>query len=98
MRQHRRQVLREVTDVSGQHNLTLCIQGDFGPGYRVYFSRRGETVYLLLAGRDKSTQAADIKRAQKMLSELNGVIGKITYSHSRARPCDCRAITFKSGL
>jgi putative addiction module killer protein len=43
---------------------------DFGPGYRVYFSRQGETVYLLLAGGDKSTQTADIKRAQKMLREL----------------------------
>jgi putative addiction module killer protein len=43
---------------------------DFGPGYRVYFGRRGETVYLLLAGGDKSTQAADINRAQRMLREL----------------------------
>jgi putative addiction module killer protein len=32
-----------------------------GPGYRVYYVRKGETVYLLLAGGDKSTQRRDIK-------------------------------------
>ena len=36
---------------------------DVGPGYRVYFMRRGETVYLLLVGGDKSTQAMDVRRA-----------------------------------
>jgi putative addiction module killer protein len=30
----------------------------YGPGYRMYFSRRGEIVYLLLIGGDKSTQKA----------------------------------------
>ena len=39
---------------------------DIGPGYRVYFTRRGETVYLLLVGGDKSTQAMDVRRAQRM--------------------------------
>ena len=38
---------------------------DYGPGYRVYFVRRGETVIVLLGGGDKSTQAADIRAAQK---------------------------------
>lgn len=36
---------------------------DVGPGYRVYFIRRGSTTYLLLAGGDKSTQSKDIARA-----------------------------------
>jgi putative addiction module killer protein len=35
----------------------------YGPGYRVYYARRGETVYLLLSGGDKSTQTRDIKKA-----------------------------------
>src|SRR5690242_11586472 len=43
-----------------------------GPGYRVYFVRRGETVYLLLAGGDKSSQAKDIERALHMARELEG--------------------------
>ncbi|MDP2751628.1 MAG: type II toxin-antitoxin system RelE/ParE family toxin [Rhodocyclaceae bacterium] len=38
----------------------------FGPGYRVYFTRRGEVVYLLLLGGDKSTQKRDIQRAKEM--------------------------------
>src|SRR5271170_7547495 len=34
---------------------------DFGPGYRVYYARAGETMYLLLCGGDKGSHAADIK-------------------------------------
>ena len=41
-----------------------------GPGYRVYFTRRGEVVYLLLVGGDKSTQKRDIKRALEMARAL----------------------------
>lgn len=42
----------------------------FGPGYRVYFTRRGTFIYVLLIGGDKSTQKRDIKRALKMAREL----------------------------
>ena len=42
---------------------------DHGPGYRLYFTRRGLTVVLLLCGGDKKTQAADIRRAQAMAKE-----------------------------
>ena len=42
----------------------------FGPGYRVYFTRRGTFIYVLLIGGNKSTQRRDIKRAQKMAREL----------------------------
>lgn len=43
---------------------------DQGPGYRLYFTRRGLELVILLCGGDKRTQAADIKRAQKMAAEL----------------------------
>ena len=36
---------------------------DFGPGYRVYYTQRGERLLLLLAGGEKSTQQKDIERA-----------------------------------
>jgi len=36
---------------------------DHGPGYRVYFTRRGPLLILLLCGGDKRTQDADIERA-----------------------------------
>jgi putative addiction module killer protein len=42
-----------------------------GPGYRVYFTRRAEVVYLLLLGGDKSSQKRDIKRAIKMALALD---------------------------
>jgi putative addiction module killer protein len=39
---------------------------DYGPGYRVYFVRRGDKLIVLLAGGDKSTQARDISTALKL--------------------------------
>ena len=35
----------------------------YGPGYRVYLKRRGQTLVILLAGGDKSSQSRDIERA-----------------------------------
>ncbi len=43
---------------------------DVGAGYRVYFTMRGEVVIVLLAGGDKPTQQADIKKAQKLAKEV----------------------------
>jgi putative addiction module killer protein len=40
-----------------------------GPGYRLYFTRNGETVVFLLAGGDKSSQNKDIIRARKLMEE-----------------------------
>ena len=42
----------------------------FGPGYRLYFTRRESILIVMLAGGDKSTQARDIKRAQRILKQL----------------------------
>ena len=41
----------------------------FGPGYRVYFTRRGPLVILLLAGGDKSSQSADIEAAKALAKQ-----------------------------
>lgn len=43
---------------------------DYGPGYRVYFTKQGLEVVILLAGGDKSTQAADIKAALSLARHL----------------------------
>ncbi|PSJ62512.1 addiction module killer protein [Mesorhizobium ephedrae] len=37
---------------------------DYGPGYRVYFQKRGGTLIILLCGGDKSSQASDIALAK----------------------------------
>lgn len=42
---------------------------DYGPGYRVYYIRRGKEVFLLLCGGDKSTQAKDIAEAKRIAKE-----------------------------
>jgi len=43
---------------------------DYGPGYRVYFIRRGEEVFVLLAGGDKSSQTRDIATALRLARSL----------------------------
>lgn len=43
---------------------------DYGPGYRIYYKKTGQTVVVLLAGGDKRTQSNDIKTAQRLAKDL----------------------------
>lgn len=43
---------------------------DFGPGYRLYFARRGACVIVMLGGGDKGSQSRDISRAIALAAEL----------------------------
>ena len=43
---------------------------DYGPGYRVYFVRKGSKLIILLAGGDKSTQSRDIRKALTLARNL----------------------------
>lgn len=45
---------------------------DFGPGYRIYWVRRGRSIILLLCGGDKRSQQRDITKARALIEELNG--------------------------
>jgi len=43
---------------------------DYGPGYRVYFTKQGREIIVLLVGGDKRTQSADIKAALRLAHNL----------------------------
>ena len=43
---------------------------DYGPGYRVYFARRGAALIIVLGGGDKTTRARDIKHAKALAEKL----------------------------
>jgi putative addiction module killer protein len=43
---------------------------DYGPGYRIYFVRRGRELVILLAGGDKRTQSRDIEKALELARML----------------------------
>lgn len=53
--------LSEVKTVGGG---VLERRVDFGPGYRIYFGRDGQTLIILLGGGSKKGQSRDIKAAQ----------------------------------
>jgi putative addiction module killer protein len=43
---------------------------DYGPGYRVYFTKQGQHIVILLAGGDKRTQSQNIKTALRLAKNL----------------------------
>jgi len=43
---------------------------DYGPGYRVYFIRRGMQIVVLLCGGDKKSQKSDIAQAKQLKIEI----------------------------
>lgn len=45
---------------------------DYGPGYRLYYARQGEMIYLLLCGGDQSSQKADIRNALEIWRHIYG--------------------------
>ncbi|MGH8694654.1 MAG: type II toxin-antitoxin system RelE/ParE family toxin [Burkholderiales bacterium] len=56
-------------DVEAVGEGVLELRIDWGPGYRVYFSRLGQVIVLLLFGGDKRTQQKDTKRAKEYFED-----------------------------
>lgn len=58
----------------GQHrNLTHGVSElkiSVGPGYRVYYTRKGQRLVILLAGGDKSSQEKDIRKAIELAKHV----------------------------
>ncbi|MFL6843538.1 MAG: type II toxin-antitoxin system RelE/ParE family toxin [Allosphingosinicella sp.] len=52
----------DTRSLGGLHELRV----DYGPGYRIYFVRRGDALALLTLGGDKSRQRTDIGRAREI--------------------------------
>lgn len=42
----------------------------YGPGYRIYFTRRSSVLVILLTGGDKSTQSKDVAKAKELARQL----------------------------
>jgi putative addiction module killer protein len=47
----------------------------FGPGYRVYFTRRDNEIIVLLCGGDKASQQADIAAAKRLAAQWSDTDG-----------------------
>ena len=66
----RRLSLGNPGDVKPVGNGVSEMRIDYGPGYRVYFVGRGDTVVVLLCGGDKRHQDRDIARALELAQEV----------------------------
>jgi putative addiction module killer protein len=66
----RRAQLGNLGDVKSVGDGVQEMRLDHGPGYRLYFTRRGDVIVILLCGGDKSTQDRDIRRAKELSREV----------------------------
>ena len=65
-----RLALGNAGDVQPVEEAVSELRIHYGSGYRVYFTRHGPTLILLLCGGDKSTQTKDIKTAKTLAAKL----------------------------
>lgn len=47
---------------------------DYGPGYRIYFGKKGTSLVMLLTGGDKKSQRRDITKAKQYWTNCKGLI------------------------
>jgi len=66
----RRLSLGNFGDVKSVGDGVMELRIHVGPGYRVYLTRRGDSLVILLAGGDKSSQVRDVERAKDLSRRL----------------------------
>lgn len=62
--------LGSLGDVAPVGDGVFEMREHFGPGWRMYYVQRGETLIVMLGGGDKSSQRADIRRAIALAKSL----------------------------
>jgi putative addiction module killer protein len=66
----RRMELGNRGDSKSRRDGLVEMRIDYGPGYRIYYVRRGAEIVILLCAGDKRTQQRDIKRARELAERL----------------------------
>jgi len=66
----RKAQLGNMGDVKTVESGVYEMREDFGPGWRMYYIKRGRILILMLGGGDKSTQAKDIAKAVKLAAHI----------------------------
>jgi len=62
--------LGNLGDTKSVGDKVFELKCQFGAGYRIYFTKQGKTIIILLCGGDKSTQEKDVKKAKQMVIEV----------------------------
>jgi len=70
VRLHRLETQDYLGDVKSLGDKLFEIRVNYGPGYRIYYTYRGDEIVLLLVGGDKGSQAADIKMARSLIKGI----------------------------
>jgi putative addiction module killer protein len=66
----RKAQLGNLGDVKSVESGVYEMGEDFGPGWRLYYVKRGRLLIVMLGGGDKSTQAKDIAKAVKLAAQI----------------------------
>jgi len=66
----RKAQLGNLGDVKSVESGVYEMREDFGPGWRMYYVKRGRLLIVMLGGGDKSTQAKDIAKAVKLAAQI----------------------------
>lgn len=75
---HRARILARIKRIQignfGDHKIVNThlfeLRFFFGPGFRIYYTIKGDRIVFLLTGGDKSTQKKDIEKAKGIMEEL----------------------------